>query len=141
MKLQINLEFIPMTNDRIHRSDSRKRRTMHAIFAALIMLSGSSAVVHAREVLKYAEIQPGHDSMRAPVGHRQPTQRDVAVARLAQSDKKAIAQDNELLDLTPSHDPVTAADEVPRDENTLTKMTEEENARLDRSVRSICRGC
>ena len=50
-----------MTNDRIHRSAKRrKHRAMHAIFAALIMVSGSTAVVHAREVPKYAEIQPGH---------------------------------------------------------------------------------
>jgi hypothetical protein len=131
-----------MTNDRIHRSARRrKHRAMHAIFAALIMVSGSTAVVHAREVVKYAEIQPGHGSMRAPVGHRQPIQRDVAGARQARSDKKIIAQDNELLDLPSSQNHVAGADEVPPGENTLAKMIEEENARIDRLVRSICRGC
>jgi hypothetical protein len=133
-----HLEFIPMTNDRVRR---RKRRAMHAIFAALIMVSGSTAVVHAREVPKYAEIQPGHGSMRAPVGHRQPTQRDVMEARQAQSDKKSIEQDNELLGLSPSQSHVTGGDEVPADENTLTKMIEQENARIDRLVSGICRGC
>ena len=118
-----------------------KRAAMRSIFAAAIILSASTAVVHAREVPQHAEIEPGHGSMRAAIGHRQPTPRDVTVARQAQSDKKIIAQDNELLDLTPSHDLVTGADEVPRDENTLTKMIEEENARLDRLVGSICRGC
>ena len=114
---------------------------MPAIFSALIIVSGSTAAVRAREAPQYAEIHPGRGSMRAPIGHRQPTPRDVALARQARSDKKTIEQDNALLDLTPSHDPVTGADEVPRDENTPTKMIEEENARLDRLVRSICRGC
>jgi hypothetical protein len=131
-----------MTNDRIHRSARRRKcRAMHAIFAAAIILSGSTAVVHAREAPRDAEIQPGHGSMRAPVGHRQPTQRDAKEVRQARSDKNTIEQDNELLDLAPSRDPVTGADEVPRDENTLTKMIEEENARLDGLVRGICRGC
>jgi hypothetical protein len=131
-----------MTNDRIHRSARRrKHRAMHAIFAALIMVSGSTADVHAREVPQYTEIQPGHGSMQAPVGHRQPTQRDVAGARQARSDKKIVAQDNELLDLPPSQNHVVGADEVPPGENTLAKIIEEENARIDRLVRSICRGC
>jgi hypothetical protein len=123
-----------MTNDRIHRSvRHRKRRAMHAIVAAIIMATGSTAVVHAREVPKYAEI-------RTPVSHRQPTQRDVARARQALSDKKII-QDNELLDLAPSHDPITGADQIVSDESALTKMVEQENAQIDRLVRSICRGC
>jgi hypothetical protein len=131
-----------MTNDRIHRSAKRgKHRAMHAIFAALIMVSASTPVVDAREVPQYAEIQPGRGSMRAPVGHRQPTQRDVAVARQAQSDKKITAQDNELLDLLPSQNHVGGIDGVPPGENTLAKIIEEENARIDRLVRSICRGC
>ena len=99
-----------MTNDRIHRSGRRRKlRAMHVIFAAFIMVSGSTAVVH-----------------------------DVALARQAESDKNIIAQDNELLELPSSQSRV---DEVPADENTLTKMIEEENARVDRLVRSICRGC
>jgi hypothetical protein len=131
-----------MTNNHIHRSARRrKHRAMHAIFAALIMVSGSTPVVHAREVAKYAEVQPGHGSMRAPVGHRQPTQRDVAVARQPQSDQKIIAQDNELLDLPPSQNHVTGAAQIESDDSALTKMIEEENARIDRLIRSICRGC
>jgi hypothetical protein len=127
-----------MTNNRIHRSAKRRK---HAIFAALIMVSGSTPVVHAREVPKNAEVQPGHGSMRAPVGHRQPTQRDVAGARQAKSDQKIIAQGNELLDLPPSQNHVTGADQIESDDSAMTKMTEEENARIDRLIRSICRGC
>ena len=88
-----------MTNDRIHRSARRRKRTaMHAIFAALIMVSGSTAVVHAREALQFADL-PAHQAH------------------------------------------VAGADGVPPDENTLGKVIEEENARTDRLVRSICRGC
>jgi hypothetical protein len=134
-----------MTNDRsAFQNVSRaigKRAAMRSIFAAAIILSASTAVVHAREAPQYAEIQPGHGAMRAPVGHRQPNQRDVAGARQARSDKKIIYQDSELLDLPPSQNHVAGADEVPPGENTLAKIIEEENRRIDRLVRSICRGC
>ena len=119
-------------------TNHRERRAIHAIFSALIIVSGSTALVHAREAPQYAEIQPGRGSIPAPVGHRQPIPRDVALTRQAESDKKSIEQDNALLNLPSSQ---SRADEVPRDENTLTKMIEEENARIDRLVGSICRGC
>jgi hypothetical protein len=138
-------EFIPMTNDRnAFQKVSHaigKRAAMRSILAAAVILSASTAVVHAQELRKYAEIQPGHGSMRAPVGHRQPSQGDVASARQAKSDRKIIEQDNELLDLPPSQSHVAGADEVPPDESALTKMIDEENARIDRLIKGICRGC
>ena len=131
-----------MTNDRIHRSARRrKHRAMHAIFAALIMVSGSTAVVHAREVVKYAEIQPGHGSMRAPVGHRQPTQDGVTGVNQVQFDKKIIEKDNELLDLPPTQGKVIGADELQSKDNALARTIGQENSRLDREISRICRGC
>lgn len=41
----------------------------------------------------------------------------------------------------PSRNDVKGADQVQPDENALAKRIEEENARLDRLFRSICRGC
>jgi hypothetical protein len=79
--------------------------------------------------------------MRAPVGHRQPTRGDVALARPAQSDKKIVARDNELLDPASSQNRVAGADAVPPGEDNLSKLIEQENTRIDRLIRSICRGC
>jgi hypothetical protein len=117
------------------------RAVMRSLFAAAVMLSASTAIVHAREVPENAEIRPGHSSMRAPVGHRQPTRGDVALARPAQSDKKIVARDNELLDPASSQNRVAGADAVPPGEDNLSKLIERENTRIDRLIRSICRGC
>jgi hypothetical protein len=134
-----------MTNDRsamqkVARAIG-KRAAMRSFFAAGVILAASTAAAHAREVPKYAEIRPGPGSMRAPIGHRQPTQLDVAAARQARSDKQTIEQDNELLERAPGADHVVSPDEVPPDQNTLTKMIDEENARIDRLLKGICRGC
>jgi hypothetical protein len=119
----------------------RRRAVMRSLFAAAVMLSASTAIVHAREVPENAEIRPGYGSMRAPVGHRQPTRGDVAHARQAQPDKKIVAQDNALLDPASSQNRVAGADAVPPGEDSLTKMIDQENVRIDRLIRSICRGC
>jgi hypothetical protein len=104
---------------------------MRTIFVAIIMLSASTAVVHAAQAQRHAQIQPGYGYMQAPVGHRQPTQDDV----------KKIAKDNALLDLPASQDSITGADQVQSEENTLAKMIEHENEWLDRQLKGICRGC
>jgi hypothetical protein len=119
----------------------RRRAVMRSLFAAAVMLSASTAIVHAREVSENPEVRPGYGSMRAPVGHRQPTRRDVALARPAQSDKKIVARDNELLDPASSQNRVAGADAVPPGEDNLSKLIERENVRIDRLIRSICRGC
>jgi hypothetical protein len=114
---------------------------MRSIFAAIIMLSASTAVGHTAEAQKHARIQPGYGYMQAPVGHRQPTQDDVTGANQVQFDKKRIEKDNELLDLPTTQDKVIGADQVGSEENALAKTIEQENARLDRELRGICRGC
>jgi hypothetical protein len=114
---------------------------MRSIFAAIIMLSASTAVGHTAEAQGHARIRPGHGYMQAPVGHRQPTQHDVTGANQIQFDKKRVEKDDELLDLPATRDKVIGADQVDSEENALAKMIEQENARLDRELRGICRGC
>ena len=41
----------------------------------------------------------------------------------------------------PTRDDVKGADPVQSDENALAKRIEEENTRVDRLLRGICRGC
>ena len=41
----------------------------------------------------------------------------------------------------PTWDDVKGVDQVQSDENALAKRIDEENARLDRLLRGICRGC
>jgi hypothetical protein len=114
---------------------------MRAIFAGIIIVAASTAVVHTAEAQKHAPIQPAYGYMQAPVGHRQPTPDDVTGANQVQFDKKSIEKDNELVDLPPTQDKVIGADQVQSEENALAKTIEQENARLDRELRGICRGC
>lgn len=103
---------------------------MRSIFAAIILLSVSTGVAGTAQAQRHAQVQPGHGYMQAPVGHRQPTQDDVKIQK-----------DDEQLDLPASQDSVTGADQVDSQENALAKMIEQENARLDRELSGICRGC
>ena len=114
---------------------------MRSIFAGIIIVAVSTALVHAAEAQKHTPIQPAYGYMQAPVGHRQPTQDDVPGAHQVQFDKKSIDKDNELLDLPPTEDKVLGAAQVESQENALAKTIEQENARLDRELRGICRGC
>ena len=103
-----------MTND---RSANRSMRTgMRWIFAGLIVLSASTAVVRAGEADKRAEVRTGDRTSQAPVRHRQPARPDVTGAP-------------------------AGAGEVQPEESNLAKTIEQENDRLDRLVRGICRGC
>jgi hypothetical protein len=104
---------------------------MRSIFAAIIMLSVSTAVVHAAQAQRHPQIQPSYGYTQAPVGHRQPTQDDAT----------KIEKDNGQLDLPTTQDQVTGADQVQSEENTLAKMIEQENERLDHQLKGICRGC
>jgi hypothetical protein len=114
---------------------------MRSICAAIIMLSASTAVGHTAEVQKHTRIQPGYGYMQARVGHGQPTQDDVTGASQVQFDRKRVEKDNELLDLPTTQDKVIGVDQVESEENALAKTIERENARLDRELRGICRGC
>jgi hypothetical protein len=113
---------------------------MRAIFAGIIIVAASTAL-HAAESQKQARIQPAYGYMQAPAGHRQPTKDDVTGAHQVQFDKKSLDKDNELLDLPSTQDKVLGADQVESEENALAKTIEQENARLDRQLRGICRGC
>jgi hypothetical protein len=99
-------------------------------FRATIMLSASTAVGHTAEAQRHAQTQPGYGYMQAQVGHRQPTRNDVEIESA-----------NEQLDLPASQDSITGADQVQSEEDAFAKMIEEENGRLDRELRGICRGC
>src|ERR1700742_4579352 len=110
---------------------------MHSIFATIIVVSASILVVHTADARKLARSQPAYRDMQAPVGHRQPTQDDVASANQGQFDKKIIEKDNELLDLPPTRNKAIGADELQSKDNALAKMIGEENARLDREISGI----
>ena len=114
---------------------------MRSIFAAIIIVSASTAVVHSAEAQKLARSQPAYGYMQAPVGHRQPTQDDVTAANQVQFDKKRIEKDNELLDLPPTQDKIIGADQLQSKDNDLARMIGQENSRVDRAISGICRGC
>ena len=105
---------------------------MRSIFARIILLSASTFVVPAAGAENHAHTQPGYGYYvqdQSPVGHRQSTH-----------DYTKIEKDNEELDLPPTQD-VTGAYEVQSEENALARLIEQENDRLDRQLRGICRGC
>ena len=104
---------------------------MRSIFAGIIVLSALIAVVHTADAQKPSQGQLGYGSMRAPIDHRQQAQNDV----------EKIENDNKQLDLSASQDNVMGADQVQSQENGLAKTIEQENDRLDRQLRGICRGC
>ena len=114
---------------------------MRSIFAAIIIVSASTAVVHTAEARKLARSQPAYGYMQAPAGHRQPTQDDVTGTNQVQFDKTSIERDNELLDLPATQNKIIGADELQSKDNALAKTIEQENARDDRAVRGICGGC
>src|ERR1700721_1080590 len=114
---------------------------MRLIFAGIIIVSSSTAVVHTAEAQKLAPNQPAYGYMQAPVGHQQPTQDDVTGANQVEFDKKSIEKDNELLDLPVNQDKITGADQLQSKDNDLAKIIGRENARLDREISGICRGC
>jgi hypothetical protein len=114
---------------------------MRSIFAGIIILSASTAVVHTAEAQKHARIQPAYGYMQAQLDHRQLTQDDVTGANQVQFDQESVEKDNELLNLPPTQDNVIGADQVKSEEGTLAKRIEQENARLDRELRGICSGC
>jgi hypothetical protein len=114
---------------------------MRSIFVGIIVVSASAAVLHTAEARNLARSQSDYGYMQAAVGHRQPTQDDVAGANQVQIDKKRIEKDNELLDLAPTHYEVMGADELRSKDNAFARMIGRENSRVDRAISGICRGC
>jgi hypothetical protein len=114
---------------------------MRSIFVGIIIVSASTAVVHAGEARKHAGKQPAYGYTQAPVGHRQPTQDDVTGANQVELEKKRIEKDNELLELPATRDGIVGADQLQSRDNALARMIGQENSRLDREISGICRGC
>jgi hypothetical protein len=117
------------------------RAAVRAIFAGLVMFAASTALVPTAQAQSPVGVEGRQAHLQAPVGHRQPTRADVTAGSQAHSDKQSSAQDNERLGLSPSEDPVPDADQIQSEENSVAKTIEEENDRLDRLVKGICRGC
>jgi hypothetical protein len=96
---------------------------MRSIFAGMIILSASMAVVDTARAQIRPEKPAGYGSMQAPIGQRQPTQDDL---QSTQDELEKIDKDNQLLNLPASQYDITGAGQVPR---------------LDGEIRDICPGC
>jgi hypothetical protein len=103
---------------------------MRSLFAGMIMLSASMAVVGSAQAQVHHQRPPGY-SMQAPIGHRQPTQDDL---QPTQNDLENIDKDNQQLDMQ-------AAGQLQSGEDALTKRIGQDNSRLDRQIREICPSC
>jgi hypothetical protein len=106
---------------------------MRSIFAGIIMLSASMAVVHAAQAQKH-----GYGNMRASIGHRHPTKDELQPSR---ADLKQIEKDHREVDPPAGPDDTIGGDQVHSEEDALTKRIEQDNARLDRELRGICSSC
>jgi hypothetical protein len=111
---------------------------MRSIFVGIILLSASMAAVDAAQAQKHPQRLPGYGYRQASIGHRQPTQGDL---QPAQDDLQKIDKDNRQLDPAASPDGIIGVDQVHSEEDALTKRIEQDNARLDREIRGICRSC
>lgn len=111
---------------------------MRSLFAGMVMLSVSMAVVGAAHPQTHPQRPPGYGSMQVRTGHRQPTQDDL---QPTQDDLEKIDKDNHELDLPASQDDVTGAGPAPPTEDALTKRIEQDNPRLDREIIDICPSC
>ena len=96
---------------------------MRSLFAGMIMLSASIAVVDTAQAQSHPERPPGYGSMQAPIGHQQPTQYQL---QPTQDDLEKIDEDNRLLNLPASQNDITGASQAPW---------------LDGEIRDICPSC
>ena len=111
---------------------------MRSLFAGMMMLSASMAVVDIAQ----AQIQPqrpgDYGSMQAPIGHRQPSQYDLQPAR---DHLKKIDKDNQELDMPASRDEITGVGQVGSKEDALTNRIGRDNTALDGEITDICPSC
>ena len=111
---------------------------MRSLFAGMMMLSASMAVVDIAQ----AQIQPqrpgDYGSMQAPIGHRQPSQYDL---QPAQDHLKKIDKDNQELDMPASRDEITGVGQVGSKEDALTNRIGQDNTTLDGEITDICPRC
>jgi hypothetical protein len=111
---------------------------MRSLFAGMIMLSASMAVVDIAQAQIQSQTPPGYGSMQAPVGHRQPTQYS---QQPTQDDLEKIDKENQELDLPASQDEITGAGQVRSNEDALTNRIGQENPALDSEILDICPTC
>jgi hypothetical protein len=111
---------------------------MRSIFAGIIMLSASMAIVDAAQVQKHAQRLPGYGYRQALIGHRKPTQDDL---QPAQNDLEKIDEGPQQLDPPARQDGMIGVGQVHSKEDALTKRIEQDNARLDRKIRGVCPSC
>jgi hypothetical protein len=111
---------------------------MRSLFAGMIMLSASMAVVDIAQAQVQPQRPPGYGSMQAQIGHRQPTQYDL---QPAQDDREKIDKDNQQLDLPASQDEITGAGQVQSKEDALTNRIGQDNPALDSEITDICPTC
>ena len=109
---------------------------MRSLFAGMIMLSASMAVVD----LAQAQSQPPRPPVarQAPIGHRQPTQYGLQPTR---DDLEKIDKANRQLDLPASQDDITGAGPVRSNEDALTNRIGQDNTALDGEIKDICPSC
>jgi hypothetical protein len=87
------------------------------------MLSASVAVVDTARAQIRPERPPGHGSMRAPIGHQQPSLDEPQPTR---DELEKIDKDNQLLNLPASQDDITGAGQAPW---------------LNGEIRDVCPSC
>ena len=110
---------------------------MRLLFAGMLMLSASMAVVDIAQAQTQPPRPPGYGSIQAPIGHRQPTQYGL---QPAQDDREKIDKDNHELDLPASQD-VTGAGPIHSNEDSLTNRIGQDNRALDGEITDICPSC
>jgi hypothetical protein len=111
---------------------------MRSLFAGMIMLSASMAIVDTAQAQIQSQRPPGYGSMQAPIGHRQPTQYD---QQPTQDDLEKIDKENQELDLPASQDEITGAGQVRSKEDALTNRIGQDNPALDSEITDICPTC
>ena len=111
---------------------------MRSLFAGMIMLSASMAIVDTAQARIQSQRPPGYGSMQAPIGHRQPSQYDL---QPAQDHLKKIDKDNQELDMPAGRDEITGVGQVGSKEDALTNRIGQDNTALDGEITDICPTC
>jgi hypothetical protein len=109
---------------------------MRSLFAGMIMLSASMAVVDLAQAQTQSQRSPV--AMQAPIGHRQPTQYGL---QPTQDDLQKIDKANRQLDLPASQDDITGAGPLGSKEDNLTNRIGQDNTALDGEITDICPTC
>jgi hypothetical protein len=111
---------------------------MRSLFAGMMMLSASMAVVDIAQAQTQPQRPGDYGSMQAPIGHRQPSQYDL---QPAQDHLKKIDKDNQELDMPAGRDEITGVGQVGSKEDALTNRIGRDNTALDGEITDICPSC